>query len=137
MLKQDVKQLTLNLFEHMHLFQLSFIQFRPYATSFPGLLLSLTLMPKSKKTLEKSLDLTPSFKTSFHARVEGSCFECGLFGTCAVILFNRNMAETDVCCAHTFFLYGLFTLFMTRKRAFLHLHPRHHNVQHYSLGGQC
>ena len=50
--------------------QLYFIQFRPYATSFPGLL-SLTLMPKNKKTLEMRLDLTPSFKTSVDARVEG------------------------------------------------------------------
>ena len=55
----------------MHLFQLSFVQFRPYATLFPGLLLSLTLIPKSKKTLQTSLNPTPLFKTSFHARVEG------------------------------------------------------------------
>ena len=70
MLKQGVKT-TLYLFEHMHLFDLSFVQFRPYATSFAGLLLSLMLMSKSKKTLETSLDLTPSFKISFHAKVEG------------------------------------------------------------------
>ena len=51
--------------------QLSFVQFRPYATKFPGLLLSLTLMPKCKKTRETSFDLRPSFKTSTEARVEG------------------------------------------------------------------
>ena len=39
-----------------------------YATSFPGLLLSFTLISKSKKT---RLDLTLSFKTSVDARVEG------------------------------------------------------------------
>ena len=43
----------------------------PYANSFLGLLLSLTLMLKSKKTLETSLDLTPSFKTSVNTRIEG------------------------------------------------------------------
>ena len=52
------------------LFQLSFVQFRPYATSFLGLLLSVTLMPKSKKTLETSLDLILLFKTSFDVRVD-------------------------------------------------------------------
>ena len=61
MLKQGVK--TINA---------EFIRTRePYANSFPGLFLSLTLMLKSKKTLETSLDLTPSFKTSVNARVEG------------------------------------------------------------------
>ena len=45
--------------------QLSFVQFRPYATSFPGLQVTLSLMRKSKITLGTSLDLTPSFKTSF------------------------------------------------------------------------
>ena len=62
----------LNLFEHVdcpNVFSfrsdfMHFVQFRPYGTSFSGLLLSLTLMSKSKKTLETSLDLTPSFKTS-------------------------------------------------------------------------
>ena len=49
--------------QYRALFQLSFVQFRPYGTSFQGLLLSLTLMPKSKKTL--------SFKTTVVARVEG------------------------------------------------------------------
>ena len=39
--------------------------------SFRQLDLSLMLMPKSKKTLETSLDLTPLFKTSVKARVEG------------------------------------------------------------------
>ena len=43
----------------------------PYATLFLGLLLSLKLMSKSKKILEKSLDLLPSFKTFVDARVGG------------------------------------------------------------------
>ena len=60
-------------------------------------------MSKSIKTLETSVDLTPSFKTSVGARVERSYFERGLFinfGT--AILFKRNNAEKDVCRAHTF-----------------------------------
>ena len=32
--------------------------------------ISVPLMPKSKKTMETSLDVTPSFKTSIDARVE-------------------------------------------------------------------
>ena len=51
--------------------QLSFVQFRPYATLFLELLLSLILILKSKKILETSLDLTPYFNTSVDARVEG------------------------------------------------------------------
>ena len=64
MLKQGVETINIAFIRTRALSQLSFIQFRPYATSFVGLLVSLTLMSKSKKTLETSLDLTPSFKTS-------------------------------------------------------------------------
>ena len=63
MLKQGVKTISAEFIRKGALSQLSFIQFRPYATSFWGLLLSLTLMPKSKKTMETSLNLTPLFKT--------------------------------------------------------------------------
>ena len=65
MLKQNVKIINPEFIQTCALFQLFFVQLRPYATSFPGLLLSLTLMPKDKKTEETSLDLTPSFKISF------------------------------------------------------------------------
>ena len=71
MLKQGVKTISAEFIRKGALSQLSFIQFRPYATSFWGLLLSLTLMPKSKKSMETSLDLTLSFKTSIDARIEG------------------------------------------------------------------
>ena len=75
MIKQDVK--TINAVKNINaefirtlaLCQLSFVQFRPYTTSFVGLL-SLTLVSKNKKTLETTLNLTPSFKTSVDARVE-------------------------------------------------------------------
>ena len=70
MLKQGLKTSNVEFFRARALSQLSFVQFRPYGTSFPGLF-SLTLLSKSKKTLETSLDLTPSFKTSVDARVEG------------------------------------------------------------------
>ena len=76
MLKQCVKT-TLNLFEHVHypIFlsnsSVLFSSSSSVVTSFQGLLLSLTLMQKSKKTLETCLDFMPSFKTSVDARVEG------------------------------------------------------------------
>ena len=103
MLKQGVKTISAEFIRKGALSQLSFIQFRPYATSFWGLLLSLTLMPKSKKTMETSLDLTLSFKTSIDARIEGlvSNVDYLEFGT--VILFKRNMAEKDICCTDVSF----------------------------------
>ena len=72
MVKQGVKTMNTEFIRTSALSQLSFVQFRPYATLLPRLLLSLTLMPQSRKTLKKtSLDLMPSFKTSLDARVEG------------------------------------------------------------------
>ena len=71
MLKQGVKTINAEFIRTSALSQISFVQFRPYATSFPGLFLSLTLMSKSIKTLETSLDFAPSLRTSVDARVEG------------------------------------------------------------------
>ena len=71
MLKQGVKTIIAGFTRTSGLSQLSFIQFKPYTTSFLGLLLSLTLIPKSKKTMDTSLDLKPLFKTSLDAWVEG------------------------------------------------------------------
>ena len=68
MLKQGVK--TAKFIGTRALSQVSLVQFRPYATLFQALLLSLTLMPKSKKAMETSLDLLPSFKTSVGTRVK-------------------------------------------------------------------
>ena len=82
-LKQGVKTINAEFIRTGALSQLSFIQFRPYATLFPGLL-TLVLMSKSKMTLETSLNLMPSFKTSASARIEG-LFECGLF---RLVLFS-------------------------------------------------
>ena len=71
MLKQVVKTINAEFIRTNSFSQLSFVQFRLYATSFLGLLLSLTLMLTSKKILETSLDLLTSFKTSFDTKVEG------------------------------------------------------------------
>ena len=71
MRKQGIKTINAEFIQTLALSQFSFVQFRPYANSFLGLLLSLTLMSKSKKIQEMSLDLMPSFKTSFDARVKG------------------------------------------------------------------
>ena len=70
MLKQSVNTINSEFIRARALSQLSFVQFKPYPTSFLGLL-SLKLMPKSKKTMESGLDLTPSFKTSVDTMVEG------------------------------------------------------------------
>ena len=97
------------------LFQLSFVQFRPYATSFLGLLLSVTLMPKSKKTLEMSLDLIPLFKTSFDVRVEGLVSNVDYLENQHCNFIQKKYGRNG-CLLHThFFLYRLFTLFMTPK----------------------
>ena len=71
MLKQSINTVNSKFIRARALSKLSFVQVRPYATSFLGLLLSLKLMPKSKNTMESNLDLTPSFKTSVETRVEG------------------------------------------------------------------
>ena len=71
MLKEGMKTINAEFIRTRASSQFSFGQFRSYATSFPGLLLTLTLMWKSKMIPGTSLDLTPSFKTSVDARVEG------------------------------------------------------------------
>ena len=64
MLKQGVKTINAEFIQTHALSQLFFVQFRPSAVSFVGLLLSLKLISKGKKTLEMSLDLMPLFKIS-------------------------------------------------------------------------
>ena len=73
MLKEGLKTINIEFIRSQALSQLSFIQFKPYATSCPGLL-SLTLVSKSKMTLDTSLDLMPSVKSSIDARVKGLVF---------------------------------------------------------------
>ena len=69
MLKQGVKTINTKFIRTCVLSQLSFVQFRPYSILFPGLLLTLTLTSKSKKTLSTSLDLALLCKTSVDARI--------------------------------------------------------------------
>ena len=70
MLKQGVKTINDEFIRTRALSQLSFVQFRPYATTFPGLLLSLTLMPKSKDP-GNEFGLYAVVKTSVDARIKG------------------------------------------------------------------
>ena len=51
LLKQSVKTMKCLIYSNTCIVLLSFTQFRPYSTTFPGLL-SSTLMSKSKKTGE-------------------------------------------------------------------------------------
>ena len=101
MLKQGIKTINDEFVWTCALSQLSFVQFRPYATSFLKLL-SLTLMSKGKNTLEMSLDLTSSFKTSADARVESLVSNVDYLKIGTIILFKRNTAEKDLCQAHKF-----------------------------------
>ena len=71
MSKQSVKTINAKFNWTVALFPLSFVQFRPCATSFLGLLLSLILMSKSKEILETSFDLLPSFRTFVDPTVKG------------------------------------------------------------------
>ena len=103
MLRQGVKTISTEFIRTRALSQLSFVQFRTYATSFQGLLLSLTVMSKNKKTLETSLDLYAFVQVLLWRKGPTSCFECRLFGKSAASFYSKkNMAEKDVCRAHTF-----------------------------------
>ena len=46
MIKQGIKTMNAEFIGTLALFQLSFVQFRPYPNSSPRILLSLTLIPK-------------------------------------------------------------------------------------------
>ena len=98
--KTKLKSINAEFIWALALSELSFVQFRPYAILFPGLLLCLALMLKSTKSTNMSLDLMPSFKTSVDTRVEGLVSIIWKIGV--VILFKRNMAEKDVSRAYTF-----------------------------------
>ena len=69
MLKQGIKTINTEFIRTRALSQISFVQFRLYTSLFPRLLLSFTLMPKSKKTLEMNLDLARSKKKMQELRV--------------------------------------------------------------------
>ena len=71
MLRQVIRTINTGFIQTCALSQLSFVLFWTYTTLFLGLLLTLTLTWKSKKTVRTSLDLVPLFNTSAYARVEG------------------------------------------------------------------
>ena len=96
LLKQGVNTINDEFIQTHAVSQLSVVLFRPYATSFPGFLLSFTFMPKSKKNLGTSWDLTLSFKTSVGASLRVLFQMWIIWKIGAVILFKRNLAEKDV-----------------------------------------
>ena len=113
MIKQGVKTMNAEFIWTHALFQLTFIR----------LLLFLTLMPKSKKTLETSLNLLPLFKTSLDARVEGLVLNVDYVENRHLNSIKRNMEKNDTWCTHTFrfldynfsFCTDFLTLLMTPK----------------------
>ena len=102
MLKKSLKRINAEFIQTRVLPQLSFLQFRHYATSFLVLLLTLTLTSKNKKILKTSLDHMLSCKTSVGSRVNGLVPVWIIWKIGALILFKRNMAEKDLCRAHNF-----------------------------------
>ena len=110
MLKLGLKTINAELIRSRALSQLSFIQFRPYANSFPELL-SLTLVSTSKMTLKTSLVLTPSFKTSIDAKVKGLVFNNDYLESQRRNFIQKNYGRKRRL-PHT---YEIFTALMTRK----------------------
>ena len=82
--------------------KISFVQFRPYTNLFPGLLLTLMLTSKNKKTLEMSLDLTPLLKISVDIRVEGHVSNVYYLGNWHCNFIQRKYGRKKVCCAYSF-----------------------------------
>ena len=97
MLKQALKTINTEFIQTCALSQLSFVYFRPYATSFPGLLLSLMVMSKRKKD--------PGDKSGPYVFIQDLLLNvCCVLFIGATILFKRNMTEKDVCHTHAFLL---------------------------------
>ena len=71
MLKQGVKTINAEFIRIRALSQLSFVKLDLMQPRFTQPLFSCTLTSKNKKNQEMNLYLTPSFKTSADARVEG------------------------------------------------------------------
>ena len=94
MIKQGVKTMNAEFIWTHALFQLTFIR----------LLLFLTLMPKSKKTLETSLNLLPLFKTSLDARVRALFWMWIMWKIGTLILFKEIWKKMTPG-AHTHFVF--------------------------------
>ena len=124
MLKQGVKTINAEFIRTRALSQLSFVEFRLYASFFLLGLFSLTVMLKSKKILETSLDLTHSFDTSVRpdAWVEGLISNVDCLENRRRTFIQKKYDRKKRLPAHTsfsglwlFFLYGLFAPLMTSK----------------------
>ena len=100
--KQGIKTINTEYIQTILLSQLSFAQFRPYATSFQGLLLSLTLMPKLKRPWRWVWTL---YFCSRPPLTHGLMILLRMWIICkisTVILLKRNMTKKDVCWTQMF-----------------------------------
>ena len=108
----------LNLFEHVQYPNFFSVHFRPYATSFPRLLLFLMFMSKGKKTLATGWSLCLRSRPLLMQRFRVWFWMWIIWKIGIIILFKLNMAEKDACRTHNFvlwtviFLYRLFTQLM-------------------------
>ena len=116
MLKQALKTINTEFIQTCALSQLSFVYFRPYATSFPGLLLSLMVMSKRKKD--------PGDKSGPYVFIQDLLLNvcCVLFNWCHN--FIQKKYDRKRCLPHTcissfrlqfFFLYWILTTLTTPK----------------------
>ena len=94
MIKQGVKTMNAEFIWTRALSQLTFIR----------LLLFLTLMPKSKKTLETSLNLLPLFKTSLDARVR-ALFWMWIMWKIGTLILLKEIWKKMTPGAHTHFVF--------------------------------
>ena len=139
MLKQGITINTKFIWTHA-LSQLSFTKFRPYAISFLGLVLSLTLIPKSKKTLEISLEVMSSFKTSVDAMAKVLVWTVDYLENWHYNFIQKKYGRKRCLpCTHVllsgqqfFYLYRLFTSLMTPsgKQESVRLSPNSLNSFH-------
>ena len=76
--------------------QLSFVQFRPYATSFLGILFPLTLDVKTLKDPGEDVWPHTFFQDLCWCQGWGSCFKYGLFGKLVPWFYKKKKTEKDV-----------------------------------------
>ena len=102
MLKQGIKAINAEFVWARALPKLSFAQFGPYATSFPGLLFSMVLMSKSKKTsgdvwtlrLHSRPPLTQGSRVLFRMWI--------ICKFCCRNFIQKKYGRKNVCHAHVF-----------------------------------
>ena len=92
----------LNLFEHVQYPNFFSVHFRPYATSFPRLLLFLMFMSKGKMTLATGWSLRLRSRPLLMQRFRVWFWMWIIWKIGIRILFKLNMAEKDACRTHKF-----------------------------------